>query len=45
MCSSCPARCSALTGDPAGLRELRFAFANADAAGLDTLMGRLAALG
>jgi len=32
-------------GDPAGLRELRFAFANADAAGLDTLMGRLAALG
>jgi len=32
-------------GDPTGLRELRFAFANADAAGLDTLMGRLAALG
>ena len=32
-------------GDPAGLRELRFAFANADAAGLHDLMDRLAALG
>ena len=31
--------------DPAGERELRFAFANADAAGLDTLMTRLARLG
>jgi len=32
-------------GDPAGARELRFAFANADAAGLDALMTRLARLG
>ncbi len=31
--------------DPAGGRELRFAFANEDAAGLDVLMSRLAALG
>lgn len=31
--------------DPAGIRELRFAFANSDVAGLEELLDRLAALG